>query len=624
MFVEQNIELKSRYQHLSKREQFDKIYSLYGELSKQNNKKALEYIQYAVTIAELIQDKNLIGKSYIELCKILKRNGRYEKAITTGLQGIKYLNPTTQKGEIAKAYNLIGLCYKHKGDLEQALSSVLLALKIIEPEKKQLPDFVAGTHLNLATIYLNNKDYENSLKHSTASLHISKEYSSLSGIYRGHNTCGNIYLLTNQTAQAKPHYSKALEIARKLDNQKGIAVVYNNLAMVHEKEGDFKKALEYVFKSINIKKNLDDKHSIMLTYDRISLIYNSMGEFGQALEYLNKGLALAEEIGAKLEKSKLFEKFAKTYAALGDFKKAYEFHQKFAELKEQVYNEDKARSIAEMRVRYDLEQKERETEIHKTAEAEIRKYADQLEASNEDLENFAHIVSHDLKEPLRMVKSYLGLIKRFVDKKTLKRTEEFFHYAIDGAQRMENLITDILALSRISRSDRAFEPTDLNDILFIIVRNLNKLLQDKEGVVYYNNLPTLRVDDTQITQLLQNLVGNGIKYNENPKPTVTVNCERQLNHFLFSVKDNGIGIPKAQYKRIFEMFQRLNNRKKYTGTGIGLAICKKIVERHDGKIWVESEEGKGSTFYFTLPLELAINDKAGESKKANRHAFKTP
>lgn len=612
MSTKQDIASNHQFEHLPKRTQFDKLYQIYTKLSQQNDSQALTYIQQAATIAKELNDNTLIAKSHRGLCKMLKRKGHYKKAIKHGLYAIKMYHPDTDQEEIIKTYNTVAICHSEQEDMEQTIVLLLKALRIIEkqPKSQRVPEVVAGTHLNLAVAYSKSNYQEKALEQSFLSLKISEQHQSIMGIYQGHYTCGNIYLALNEIAKAKMHYFQAFEMAKTANQQYHIAIVYNNLSLLYEKENNLKKALNYAFKSLELKKGIDRQHSLIVSYKKISKIFTTMGKYEQAIHHLNNGLTIAQQMNSFSHQAQLLKKIAEIYTYQNDFKNAYEYHQKFVEMRDQAYDENKAQRLLEMRAFYDLEQKEREAVFHKESAAKIEKYAQQLESSNEDLENFAHVVSHDLKEPLRMVKSYLGLIKRMMPKNTLEKTADFFHYALDGAARMENLITDILALSKISRSRRKFEPTDLNDILFVIMYNLDKLIREKGGLVEYHNLPTLRVDNTQITQLFQNLIGNGIKYNEHSHPKVIVNCIRQAGHYLFSIKDNGIGIPKNQYERVFEMFQRLNSRQKYSGTGIGLAICKKIVERHNGRIWIESEEGKGSTFYFTLPLELAVEEAA--------------
>jgi signal transduction histidine kinase len=234
------------------------------------------------------------------------------------------------------------------------------------------------------------------------------------------------------------------------------------------------------------------------------------------------------------------------------------------------------------------------------AEAALEKKTVELGRSNRDLEQFAYVASHDLQEPLRMVTSYVQLLTRRYQGKLDSDADEFIRFAEDGAVRMWKLINDLLAYSRAGTQGKELEPTDCETALHQSLDNLKMAIEENGVIVTRDPLPTVMADHPQLIQLFQNLIGNAIKFRGDEPPRVHVSASRNGNGWIFSVRDNGIGIAPEYAKRIFIIFQRLHSREKYAGTGIGLAICQKIVERHGGRIWVESELGKGATFYFTL------------------------
>ncbi|HLO88321.1 MAG TPA: GAF domain-containing protein [Nostocaceae cyanobacterium] len=231
----------------------------------------------------------------------------------------------------------------------------------------------------------------------------------------------------------------------------------------------------------------------------------------------------------------------------------------------------------------------------------------ELARSNAELEQFAYVASHDLQEPLRMVTSYLQLLERRYKDKLDASADKFIAYAVDGAHRMQILIQDLLNYSRVSTRAQPFELVDSHQTLKVAIANLKVAIEESNAIITYDPLPQVIADPTQLTQVWQNLIGNAIKFRGEEVPIIhigvtNINEEtKQANTWLFWVKDNGIGIDPQYTDRIFVIFQRLHNRTRYPGTGIGLAICKKIIERHGGSIWVESELGRGSTFYFTIP-----------------------
>ncbi len=247
----------------------------------------------------------------------------------------------------------------------------------------------------------------------------------------------------------------------------------------------------------------------------------------------------------------------------------------------------------------------------KRAEDELKRTAAELARSNAELEQFAYVASHDLQEPLRMVASYTLLLRRRYHDRLDQDANDFIDFAVDGATRMQALINDLLAYSRVGTQARPLEPTASAMVLNQVIADLGVAIREAGAEVTSVGLPVVRADARQLTELFQNLIANAIKYRrEDVAPRIQVRATRQGAMWRFEVQDNGIGIEAQYAERIFQVFQRLHTREQYPGTGIGLAICKKIVERHGGRIWVESSPGTGSTFYFTLPAATPADSGA--------------
>lgn len=237
----------------------------------------------------------------------------------------------------------------------------------------------------------------------------------------------------------------------------------------------------------------------------------------------------------------------------------------------------------------------------KHAEEELRQLSDELKRSNADLQQFAYAASHDLQEPLRAIAGFARLLEKRYKGRLDEKCSDFIGRIVDGVNRMQELIKDLLEYSRVGTGGREFAPEDSTSIFNCAIANLQARIEESGAVVTCDPLPVVSADSIQLCSVFQNLIGNAIKFHGSESPVVHTSVRREGNNWIFSVRDNGIGIDPHSADRIFAVFQRLHTREEYPGTGIGLAICKRIVERHGGRIWVESEPGHGSTFYFTIP-----------------------
>lgn len=238
----------------------------------------------------------------------------------------------------------------------------------------------------------------------------------------------------------------------------------------------------------------------------------------------------------------------------------------------------------------------------KKNEEEMKRLLADLRRSNEELEQFAYVVSHDLQEPLRMVYSYTNLLAKKYKSNLDEEADQFISFITDGMQRMFDYIHDLLGYSKVITKSKEFQRIDTNKVLDDVLQNLSLYIKEQEADIHLDNLPEVAGDKVQLIQLFQNLITNAIKFRSEKKPVISIGAKENSGEWIFHVSDNGIGINSEFYKRIFQMFQRLHERDKYPGTGIGLSVCQRIVERHGGRIWVESEQGVGSTFYFSLPI----------------------
>ncbi|MGE5499412.1 MAG: sensor histidine kinase [Syntrophothermus sp.] len=244
----------------------------------------------------------------------------------------------------------------------------------------------------------------------------------------------------------------------------------------------------------------------------------------------------------------------------------------------------------------------------KELEEKMMKIMLDLKRSNKDLEQFAYIASHDLQEPLRMISNFAGLLSRQYSPHFEETAMQYMSFINQGVQLMQQIIKDLLKYSRVSTQATSYRKVNCRNVLNNALNNLSVLINEKKAVITAEDLPEIECDDIQIMQVFQNLIHNAIKFSGDNTPEIHVSCVRENNDWLFAVRDNGIGIKSEFFERIFIIFQRLQSREEIEGSGMGLAICQKIIERHHGRIWVESEPGEGSTFFFTIPVNNIVQN----------------
>ena len=314
-----------------------------------------------------------------------------------------------------------------------------------------------------------------------------------------------------------------------------------------------------------------------------------------------------------------FNRMADRLKKAADEVKAYStgLEQKVTERTSELQKEISERKGGEEKIRQ-INLRLQDTNRH----LEASKHA--LLRSNQELEQFAYVASHDLQEPLRIVASYTGLLAKRYKGRIDSDADEFISFAIDAAKRMQRLISDLLSYSRMGKQEQPLDLVAFEIPLKQALANLREAAAEADAVVTYDPLPKVMADRAQLARLFQNLIGNAIKYRGNKPPEIHVGAKRKDGDWLFSVRDNGIGMEPQYAKRIFILFQRLHNKSEYSGTGIGLTICKKIIERHGGRIWVESELKEGSAFYFTIPATPPPPQTDGISTPGSKPDPSTP
>lgn len=379
-----------------------------------------------------------------------------------------------------------------------------------------------------------------------------------------------------------------------------------NIGLCYCHLSQFDKGLSMLEGALNEAKKVNRLPTIAFIQFQMAEGLRLKGDNLAAMDYLQQAEKILVETGTKVYFGVVYKEWANNLAAIGRYNEAYEKMLKFTEEVADRLEFDRHSAVEEARLKFELEKMEHEAELLRIKNNEIELYNQRLQNSVAELNQFAYVASHDLKEPLRMVTSYMQLFEKSLKAQLDEDQATYIRYATEGAQRMFTLIDSLLAFARAT-IDTELQPVDLNVVLEEV---MHIVLSDKTRVIRITSdkLPVLKADNNQMLQLFQNLVANAVKYNDKGEIIIHISHKVDSTVHTFSVADNGIGIQPQHRQKVFDIFKRLHHRENYSGTGVGLAICKKIVNRFNGKIWIEDSNLGGAAFVFTIPKnEPVIN-----------------
>jgi len=612
---------------------------------KNNYTKALESYQIALEIARQENKPEIEAQILYRLGHVNHILGEYPTALGF-LKQIEQLPDIQDKVLYPEVLDRIGNVYVDIGEYGKSSEYLLKALGIREINRDSLG--IMNSLYSLGSNEFYQKDFEKSLYYYHKALDIAR----LNKEERWRFTClaaiGGSLREQERYDEALEYLKESLLLAQEIDYQHGIGYAYLNMGITYHKSGQYVPALENLLKAEVLGRTLENTALEMNSLTAIGEVYQKQGNIAAAKGYLTKALGIAEGINSKRTKLEILENVAEIYKELGSINAAYSTLKEYIELNDALYNEERLKQKRELESQYMVQMQEFEIETFKREQERIRqiyvttgitigilvlillwslysRYQIQIQhneklksqnqviqdeneklyGSNTALEQFAYIVSHDLREPMRMIGAYASLLERRYKRVLDDRGREFIGFITDGVTRMNRLLKDLLDYSRLTTPNPIYEPTDLNHIVSNVIRTLGYTIEEKQATVHTTSFPTLAVIPSQIEQVFQNLIANAIKFHGERLPEVSILVEEKSDKYIFSIKDNGIGIPKEHQERIFQIFQRLHTREKYDGTGIGLAVCQKIIENHRGEIWVESQAGEGSTFSFSISKTLS-------------------
>ena len=620
-----------------------KIYNLSAEFTRSQQLYSKILIQSRKYQEQVVEIKAVLG-----IGKAALDQGNMDTGLEYGLLAMRLLEDIENNILLIEAYNLIGSSYLKKRQQENARMYFNRALSL--SESLSYVEATISSQKNLAVLHAMNREYREalqffldalekgkSIEHRTHVAHCLinigtihahllnytealKRYSTAIAIYQDVldarnlvillNNIGNTYFITEKYDTAFTYFSKVLAQASSIEYAPMIAHAYSQLSKTCIAQQQFSSAITFANKSAEVSQTIDESKEKHFNFMNLAQIAFHQQRYQDAIDWANKCLEKARLHKDNYYVIKACKLLADIYENQNNFKKAAEYFKLYASFQEEWYKDQKVKHIIDAEIRYTIKEKEKAIEILKKENEynalligqhkQMEFQNDKLRHINEELKQFAYVVSHDLKEPMRMIISYTQMLEKMYLNELGEDGALMFGFVKDGAHRMNTLLKDLLEYATIGRKEENIVPNSINDIISEVMDNLFLKIEETDTLIEFGDLPTIEAEKSLLLQLFQNLISNGIKFRSKEIPQIKISAENQEDHYLFTVKDNGIGIAKEYQERIFVMFQRLHSRKEYEGSGIGLAICQKIVHRLGGHIWLESNAGEGTTFYFTL------------------------
>ncbi len=553
--------------------------------------------QQALKIWESLSETEGIGTSMIGVGNAYLRQGDFQAALEQLQDALRLFQGTEYTDGIASVYNNIGVIYKNWGDYETAAIHYQKSLDIKEKSGASAGN-ISNSYNNIGLLYYFQENYSKALKYIQTAERINKESANKNLLADNYNNIGLIHSKEKRYDEALKYLFDSLEIKKELGDKRGMTVSYREIGGVNKQKGNYEVALKHYEEGLLISEEIQARDSIGFFGNKIGEVLLLTGKFDEAISYLDSALTINLDTGNKafIKESYLF--LSKIHAAKNSHEKAYDYLCDYVRVKDELFNEERTKTISEIQTKYEAEKKDLEIE-------KLNMEQQHLIDINNELELFAGKAAHDLKEPLRMMSSYSGLLEMRYSEALDEDGVDYLNIIQSASKRMTALLTGLLEYARSGASNVKKEDIDLNDILAHVKHNLQLTLKENEAKIVHKELPTVFATPSGMLQIFQNIIANAIKFRKtDTNPVITITCQKREKDYHLSIADNGIGIPDDQQAQVFEIFRRLNSRKHYSGSGIGLATCKKIIEGLKGNIWLESTHNVGTTFHFTIPFTV--------------------
>ncbi len=573
--------------------------------NKERHKNAFAYARQALAAAIKSDEKNFIARAHLILAVYFCRvRTDYITSLNHCEKALHFKSALETRRELSEVFKVMGINYYYLTELQKAQENYRNALDILlsiaDKTNEELKD-IADLYYNLAILNRTKQNIHLRKEYLEQALKYYQQLNNSTGIARCYDGIAVYYYYFENYKRALENLLTALKLFEEAKDVEGIYLTCNNIGTLKIKMGKFQQGLTYLHKSLQLRKKGRNPVSVAISHINIGNALSEKKKFTEALIHLKQAETILRKTKSKVELATLLSNMSFCYKHLKQYEQALTCEIEFGQLREELHRYEMEKAYNDTIVRYDVELTEKNALIDRLKNFELASYIHRLEMSNAELKQFAHAASHDLKEPLRTISSFVKLLEKHPGNKIDSTGKEYLNYIAGATHRLDGLVKDILNLSKINLSETPLTEVDLNVIFKEVVMSIATLVGERKVAFKCGPLPSVIADPGQMFQLFQNLIVNGIKYNESKQPLIKISARKTGTEVILSFADNGIGISEEYRSKVFELFQRLHPREKYSGTGIGLTLCKKIVDRHRGKIWVEKNKPKGSVFKVALP-----------------------
>lgn len=648
--------LKAVIPTLDPLERFESWAILIKKVKTRSPKEAIEYAEKALELSRTLPYDTLQIRAIQYIGEATYRSGEVYRARQYFEDGLALAKKIKHEKYIAFMENSLGLVYLDQGEYEEALRLLHNSLDYYNAHGGK-PSRIIPISNNIATVYKKMKQYDEALSIYNQVLPIVEQTGSLYLASALNHNIGNLYLDTEEYDKALPFFRKALQIQTNPKYKVFTIGFYINIGRLFTQQGQLDSAITYYNKSLQLANEINNPYHIQAVQRGLGDFYQKTGQYEKAIASFRESLKGATKSQKTATIADIQREMSEAFYANGQADSAFHYLKNHLQLRDTLYNEDLKHQIAEMNALFSDKEREmkyrelqsqerfRKTQLifsivaslllilglivlfirfreKKAANMLLEKQKgaievqnQQLTQTNSDLRQFAYVASHDLREPLRTIRSYLQLLQKRLGTQLTEKGKDYIDFAIDGALRMDRLLRELLIYSRIGRENIPYESIDLNEVIDSVKENLHQQITENEAIILVDHLPMIKAQHVRMIQLFQNLISNSIKFRGVETPLIRISYSSTPTHHHICVKDNGIGIADQFQEKVFTIFQRLHTQEEYEGTGIGLALSKRIVEQHGGNIWFESEEGMGTEFHITLSKNPIYQVASQESQE---------